>query len=154
LTVQRLTISLDDSIAAAIDSHMERHGYSNRSEAIRDLVRDGLVRSDVDEFTGCVAALSYVYKYDQREIIERLSRVKHDHHDLGISSMRTWLDHRHCMEVTFVHGRADAVRKFTDRVLAERGVRFGQINIVPIRGSGVRHAHGEGRSHSHETPAL
>ena len=72
--MQRLTISLDDNIAAAIDAFMERQGYSNRSEAIRDLVRDSLVRSEAGGTSThrCVAAVSYVYDYDGRDLAMRL----------------------------------------------------------------------------------
>jgi CopG family nickel-responsive transcriptional regulator len=152
--VQRLTISLDDSIAAAIDAFMERHAYSNRSEAIRDLVRDALARVSAARSETCVAAISYVYRYDGRDLATRLDRAQHEHHDLSISSMRTRLDHQHCMEVTFLRGRTEAVRKLADSILAERGVRFGHVNLVPVRSAPDRHSHGDGQSHEHHTPAL
>lgn len=154
--MQRLTISLDDSIADAIDRFMEAKGYSNRSEAIRDLVRDSLSRANGDAALthDCVAAVSYVYDYDGRDLALRLDRAQHEHHDLTIATMRTRLDHRHCMEVTMLKGHTHAVRKLAEAIVAERGVRFGQINIVPIR-SADQHSHGEhGRPHAHSTPVL
>lgn len=155
--MQRLTISLDDSIAAAIDSFMEKQGYSNRSEAVRDLVRDALVRSETagPSTHRCVAAVSYVYDYDGRDLAMRLDKAQHENHDLTISSMRTRLDHRHCMEVTLLRGHTDAVRKLAAQTMAERGVHFGQVNIVPIRDGGEEHRHDdEGHHHVHSTPAL
>lgn len=154
--MQRLTISLDDTIAQAIDHFMEAKGYNNRSEAIRDLVRDALVRSEAAPVTrDCVAAVSYVYDYDGRDLAIRLDRAQHEHHDLTIASMRTRLDHRHCMEVTMLKGETGAVRKLAETIIAERGVRFGQINLVPIRADADHHSHGErGHSHSHSTPVL
>ena len=154
--MQRLTISLDDSIADAIDRFMEAKGYSNRSEAIRDLVRDSLARSNQDQALthDCVAAVSYVYDYDGRDLAMRLDRAQHEHHDLTIATMRTRLDHRHCMEVTMLKGQTEAVRKLAEAIVAERGVRFGQINVVPIR-SADHHSHGEhGHAHTHSTPVL
>ena len=98
--MQRLTISLDDNIAQAIDDFMLARGYSNRSEAIRDLVRDSLIRSqEAPQTKHCVAAVSYVYDYDGRDLALRLDRAQHEHHDLTISSMRTRLDHRHCRTI-------------------------------------------------------
>ena len=154
--MQRLTISLDDGIAQAIDQFMAAKGYNNRSEAIRDLVRDALVRSDAAPATrDCIAAVSYVYDYDGRDLAMRLDRAQHEHHDLTISSMRARLDHRHCMEVTFLKGETVAVRKLAETVIAERGVRFGQINLVPIRSDTVTHSHGDhGHTHTHTTPVL
>ena len=154
--MQRLTISLDDNIAQAIDDFMLARGYSNRSEAIRDLVRDSLIRSqEAPQTKHCVAAVSYVYDYDGRDLALRLDRAQHEHHDLTISSMRTRLDHRHCMEITLLKGEMAAVRKLAETVIAERGVRFGQINLVPIRVDLEHHSHGEhGHSHTHSTPVL
>ncbi len=155
--MQRVTISLDDSIAEAIDDYMAHSGYKNRSEAIRDMVRDTLVRAQEQtlQSKNCVAAVSYVYDIEGRDLASRLDRSQHEHHDLTISSMRTRLDHHHCMEVTLFKGRTDAVRKLAETTLAERGVRFGQINLVPIRSDGHRHSHGDdGTSHEHATPVL
>lgn len=155
--MQRLTISLDDTIAAAIDTFMAKQGYSNRSEAIRDLVRDALVRMEgaAPSTHLCVAAVSYVYDYDGRDLAMRLDRAQHEHHDLTISSMRTRLDHRHCMEVTLLRGHTDAVRRLASATIAERGVHFGQVNVVPIRHDGTGHRHDDdGHHHEHSTPAL
>jgi CopG family nickel-responsive transcriptional regulator len=155
--LQRLTISLDDNMAAAIDTFMAERGYSNRSEAIRDLVRDGLVRSagDGPASRQCVAAVSYVYDYDGRDLALRLDRAQHEHHDLTIATMRTRLDHRHCMEVTLLRGQTQAVRPLGEAMIAERGVHFGQINLVPIRSDGTPHQHGaEGHTHEHGSPML
>ena len=154
--MQRVTISIDDNMAQAIDDYMARTGYTNRSEAMRDLVRDALVRTDSFEKTHeCVAAVSYVYDYDGRDLAMRLDRAQHEHHDLTISSMRTRLDHKFCMEVTLFKGHTDAVRKLAEATIAERGVRFGQINLVPVRSDGHHHTHGDdGHAHDHASPAL
>ena len=154
--MQRVTISLDDNMAKAIDDYMARTGYTNRSEAMRDLVRDSLVRNNgMEETRECVAAVSYVYDHDGRDLAMRLDKAQHEHHDLTISSMRTRLDHKFCMEVTLLRGATSAVRRLAEATIAERGVRFGQINLVPIRPDGHRHSHGEhGHSHEHSSPAL
>ena len=155
--MQRLTISLNDNMAAAIDAFMAERGYDNRSEAIRDLVRDGLVRASGNGSAGqqSVAAVSYIYNYDGRDLALRLDRAQHEHHDLTIATMRTRLDHRHCMEVTLLRGETRAVRQLGEAMIAERGVHFGQINLVPIRTDGVPHRHGaEGHSHEHGSPIL
>jgi|APCry1669190156_1035279.scaffolds.fasta_scaffold10460_4 CopG family nickel-responsive transcriptional regulator len=154
--VQRLTISLDDNIATEIDAFMARSGYNNRSEAIRDLVREALVRNQNTQIADyCVAAVSYVYDYDGRDLSARLGRAHHEHHDLTISTMRTQLDHHHCMEVTFFKGPTAKVRQLAEATIAERGVRFGQINLVPVRSEGPSHSHDDhSHSHHHNTPLL
>jgi CopG family nickel-responsive transcriptional regulator len=103
----------------------------------------------------CVAAVSYVYDYDGRDLAARLDRAHHEHHDLTISTMRTRLDHRHCMEVSFFKGQTAKVRHLAEATIAERGVRFGQINLVPVRSEGPSHSHDDhGHSHHHDTPLL
>jgi len=154
--VQRLTISLDDAMAEEIDAFMARNGYSNRSEAMRDLVRNALVSSASSGVTtpNCVAAVSYVFDYDGRDLALRLERAQHEHHDIAISSMRTRLDHRHCMEVTLFRGNTTRVRQLAEQIMAEKGVRFGQMNLVPIKHD-HHHSHGDdGHHHHHDTPAL
>ena len=154
--MQRVTISVDDNMAKAIDEYMTRAGYTNRSEALRDLVRDQLVRTGNTAPTrDCVAAVSYVYDFDGRDLAMRLERLQHEHHDLTISSMRTRLDHRHCMEVILFRGATEQVRKIAESTIAERGVRYGHINLVPIRSDGHKHSHGDhSHSHEHGTPVL
>ena len=155
--MHRLTISLDDSMAAEIDAFMMAKGYSSRSEAMRDLVRDALVRSNaaVVATANCVAAVSYVYDYDGRDLAVRLERAQHEHHDITTASMRTRLDHRHCMEVTLFRGATSRVQQLAESMIAEKGVRFGQINLVPIRTDSSHHSHGDdGHHHRHDTPVL
>jgi CopG family nickel-responsive transcriptional regulator len=155
--MHRITMSLDDSMAAEIDAFMTAKGYSSRSEAMRDLVRDALLRSSANSVTtqNCIAAVSYVYDFDGRDLALRLERAQHEHHDITISSMRTRLDHRHCMEVTLFRGATARVQQLAESMIAERGVRFGQINLVPIRMDTSHHSHGEdGSHHHHDTPVL
>ena len=126
----RFTISFGNNMAATIDTFMAERGYSTRSEAIRDLVRDGLVRSAGHGSMSqkCVAAVSYVYDYRKRDLAMRLDQLQHEHHDLTIATMRTRLDHRHSMELTLLRGTAQTVRRLGEAMIAERGVHFGQIN--------------------------
>ncbi len=155
--MQRLTISLDDAMADAIDGFMARNGYTNRSEAMRDLIRGALLPEAPEKAAGleCIAAISYLFDYEGRDLAVRLDRAQHEHHDLTISSMRIRLDHRNCMEVAFLRGPRQRVEELGRAILAEKGVRFGQINIVPIRsdhsGHSDSHDHGGG-PHRHDTP--
>lgn len=144
-------------MAAEIDAFMMAKGYSSRSEAMRDLVRDALLRSNAVGVStrNCIAAVSYVYDYDGRDLALRLERAQHEHHDINISSMRTRLDHRHCMEVTLFRGATSRVQQLAESMIAEKGVRFGHINLVPIRGDASHHSHGhDGGHHHHDTPVL
>ena len=149
--MQRTTITLDDDLMARLDDFMADRRYANRSEAIRDLVRAGLERSSVatDPSAQCLAAAIYVYDHEARELASRLTHAAHDHHDLAISTLHVHLDHDSCMEVTVLRGEVGEVRHFADHVIAERGVRHGQLVLVPVDESTEAHTHHRARVGPH-----
>jgi CopG family nickel-responsive transcriptional regulator len=146
--MQRVTITIDDDLAAELDRFMAARGYANRSEAIRDLSRSGLQQA-ATEIAGarpCLAALVYIYDHQARELPKRLTRDFHDRHDLAQATLHVHLDHDNCMEVTVLKGRGSDVQEFADRIIAERGVRHGHVVYLPAEGT---HSHGRGETHSH-----
>jgi len=151
--MQRFTISLDDALAVEFDQLIAERGYVNRSEAVRDLLRAQLggQRENTQPRTACVATLSYVYNHHERELAERLMALRHQHHDLTVSTMHAPLDHEHVIETTILRGPALAVRQFAEHVMAERGVRHGALNLV-VADADHPHRHADGRVHRHLTP--
>jgi CopG family transcriptional regulator, nickel-responsive regulator len=154
--MQRVTITVDDELAAELDRFMAGRGYANRSEAIRDLARSGLQQAatEVGGTRPCVAALVYIYDHEARELPKRLTRDFHAHHDLAHTTLHVHLDHESCMEVTVLKGRGAEVQQFADRIIAERGVRHGHVVYLPADGAhshgrGETHSHGHGRAHRH-----
>ena len=135
--MQRVTITIDDDLAAEIDAFMAGRGYANRSEAIRDLARSGLSQSDLEvaQDRQCVATLSYVYDHTARELPKRLTQDFHAHPGLAQATLHVHLDHDSCLEVTVLKGPSAEVKAFADHVIAERGVRHGHIAYMPIDGS-------------------
>lgn len=132
--MQRLTISLDDELAAAFEALMQRKGYANRSEAVRDLLRRELGESSLASGTAkqCVAVLSYVYDHHERRLAERLTDLQHDHHDLTLSTMHAHLDHETCIETVFLKGQTAKIVAFAEALKAETGVRYGNVHVVPV----------------------
>ena len=153
--MERVTISLDDGLLAEFDEYIKRKGYENRSEAIRDLLRQ---RLEADRLEGgraesSVACLSYVYNHHQRELSRRLTAAQHDHHDLVLSTLHVHLDHDNCLEIAVLEGGTADVRAFADATMAETGVRHGNLHLVPTERASHHHAHGEhGHSHEHNHP--
>jgi CopG family nickel-responsive transcriptional regulator len=146
--MQRITITVEDELLAEIDSAMSSGGYSNRSEIIRDLARAGLQQKA--ENTGgsgqCVAALVYVYDHAARELSKRLTQSFHGHHDLSLATLHVHLDDDSCMEVTALRGTSGEVSHLAKHIIAERGVRYGRVVIIPTstgkpvkRLSGTKH---------------
>ena len=150
--MDRFTISLDENLAAAFDELIRERGYANRSEAVRDILRSQLQhsREQKDAKGHCVANLSYVYNHHERELSERLAKLQHAHHDLTISTMHAHLDHDQCIETVVLKGSVRQVRQFAQQIIAERGVRHGQLNLVNVD-LGKPHSHG-GAAHRHLKP--
>jgi CopG family nickel-responsive transcriptional regulator len=142
--MQRITITLDDPLTQAFEGYMAKRGYTNRSEAIRDLIRERLqheqlsTQPDID----CVATLSYVYNHQERELAARLTREQHAHHDLTISTLHVHISHDHCLETVILRGPSKRVQAFADAVIAQPGVLHGNLSLLPVNASEQTHQHG------------
>ncbi len=127
-TLARFGVSMDAVLLEVLDGLVERRGYANRSEAIRDLVRAAHVRDVWDRGDApVVGTLTLVYDHHVPEVGERLTSLQHDHGDLVHSTMHVHLSHHMCLEVIILRGEADAVRSLADRLLAARGVKHGEL---------------------------
>ena len=154
--MRRMTISMDDDLADLFDRFMKQKGYESRSEAIRDLLRGEIGRDGVQEGTAreCVGALSYVFNHHERQLASRLAAMHHDHHDVTVSAMHAHLDHDNCIETVILRGPTEVVTQFAESVIAEKGVRHGKFNVVPVETEthGHTHRHGRGHKHTHVRP--
>ncbi len=141
LAMERITISLDEPLARAFDNLIHERGYANRSEAVRDMIRRELENRRLEkvEAPHCVASLSYVYNHHERRLAERLNDLQHHAHDVVISSMHVHLDHDNCLETLFLRGHTDDVRTFAEKLIAERGVRHGFLNLIPVETEATPH---------------
>lgn len=153
--MERVTISLDEALLAQFDAYLHGKGYANRSEAVRDLLRERLESDRLEQNNAryCIACLSYVYNHHEREMARRLAQAQHDHHDLTLSTVHVHLDHDHCLEVTLLRGETGPIRHFAETIMAERGIRHGNLHLVPTDLHVTRHdggKHGaEPHVHSH-----
>lgn len=150
--MQRMTISLDDDLLDTIDRLAERRGYGSRSEALRDIIRDAVLRatSEAGGSSQCFAALSYVFDHETRDLARRLTTTQHHHHSLSVATLHVHVSERECMEVSVLRGTEDEVRAFADGVVTQRGVRFGQLHVIPVEPAAVgEHRHSGGAVHRH-----
>lgn len=150
--MQRVTMSLDEDLGVAFDEVIAARGYQSRSEGMRDLVREAVEvwRSERDDNGPCVASLSYVYDHHTRALAERLMTIQHRRHQLVVSTTHVHLDHDTCLETTLLRGPAAQVRALADEIRAERGVRFGKLNLVSVDPNldASGQAHTNGHTHS------
>lgn len=123
----RFGISIDAKLIGRFDAAIRRKGYTNRSEAIRDLIRDVLVREEWGADEEIVGTVTIVYDHHVRDLTSRLVEVQHTEPDLILSCMHVHLDHHNCLEVVAVKGRAKKVRAFADEIIGARGVKHGKL---------------------------
>lgn len=130
-TLTRFGVSLDTSLLEKFDRLCQSQGYENRSEAIRDLIRNYLVRQEWAEQQKQVAGcLVLVYDHHSSNLSQKLTSIQHEFHSLIISSMHVHLDHDNCLETLVLKGNADAIRQLSQLLIATKGVKYGKLNIA------------------------
>jgi len=135
-SLTRVTVSLESALLEAFDVVLAEQKYANRSEAIRDLIRDRLVRREAEQAKGeQVAVVVLVYDHHARELAGRLIEKQHHHHDVVVSTMHVHLGERHCLEVTVLRGEAKEVRHLGDELVATKGVLHGEVILTSGEGS-------------------
>ena len=129
----RFGISLNEKLLNSFDTLIEKKGYVNRSEAIRDLIRKALVEDDIDkEDQETIATVSMVYDHHTRDLSDKLTEHQHSHHEEIISSMHVHLDHHHCLEVIVAKGLAKDVKRLADELIGTKGVKHGKLMMTSI----------------------
>lgn len=124
----RFGVSMASQLLERFDALIEAQGYTNRSEAIRDLVRDRLVEADWEtDKSRRVGALVLVYDHDTRTLGSRMTELQHQLGHLVVSSMHVHLDDRDCLEVIVMKGPGEEMRKLADRLLSLKGVKHGRL---------------------------
>ena len=124
----RYGVSIERSLSERFDQLIKSKGYANRSEAIRDLIRNCLVEEEWkagSEVT--VGVVTLLYDHRQRELSRKLTHSQHDHHDTTISSLHVHLDSFNCLEVIVVRAPANTIRKLADRLIGTKGVKHGKL---------------------------
>lgn len=131
--MNRITITIDDDLMVELDRMIVQRGYSNRSEAIRDLARAGMKEMYVasGDLQECVGVLSYVYDHEARDLAKRLTQSHHHHHDISVASLHVHLDADRCLEVSILKGQTSGVRQFADSITAQRAVTHGELKLIP-----------------------
>ncbi len=127
----RVSISLEANLLDLFDKLIEAKGYATRSEAIRDLIRDRLIREEAkNQAAEQVAVVTLVFDHHARELAAKLIEKQHHHHNLVVSSLHVHLGERHCLEVSVLRGPGHEVVHLGDELLATKGVLHGDITFT------------------------
>ena len=126
--VERFGVSMDKELFCHLDALVEERGYSSRSEAIRDLVRKEIVRTEwSDPSAEVVGTVSIVYGHHEHHLADVLADLQHDHHALIVSSTHVHLDAHNCLEVIILRGPSARVRRIADALVSTKGVKHGGV---------------------------
>jgi CopG family transcriptional regulator, nickel-responsive regulator len=129
--LSRIGVAIDSGLLDKFDRLIGQRGYTNRSEAFRDLIRDELVeRTWESPESVVVGTVTLVYDHHVRLLNEKLTSIQHDHHHAILSTLHVHLDHDNCLEVLVVRGRAGEVRKVADALISTKGVKHGRLTIT------------------------
>lgn len=133
----RTGVSLEDDLLKQFDKVIARRGYENRSEAIRDLIRESLVDEAVDQNRPVVATLSMIYDHHKPNLSNKLTEIQHHSHGSVLAATHVHLDEDNCLEVVIMKGRSGEVQHLADHMLAMRGVKHGKL-VVTTTGKDVK----------------
>ena len=147
--LSRIGIALDSELLKRFDRSIRQRGYTNRSEAFRDLIRDRLVTEQTAAPDAIVVGtITLIYDHHASGITEKLTELQHAQHELVVSTSHAHLDHDSCLEVLIVHGKSAHVSQFADRLIGLKGVQHGRLvmtvpahALMPPSESKHRHPH-------------
>lgn len=130
----RFSVAMPDDLLHELDEYTQRRGTAkNRSEAIRDLVRDVLVKEEVESpDTEVVGTLTMVFNHHEGDLRDKLDHIQHKHCSTFISSLHVHLDQHNCLEVIVMRGKSDLVRRLADLLLGTKGVTHGNLVVTTV----------------------
>ncbi len=142
MTVERVGISFEPELLSDFDSLIRKKGYTNRSEAVRDLVRKALIDAGTSDEKGeVIGSLTIIYDHEVGGLTERLLHLQHDHHSEISSTTHIHVDEDTCLEVLIVKGKAKDVRGLADNIKALRGVKHGELVLTKTMFQGPHGGH-------------
>jgi CopG family transcriptional regulator, nickel-responsive regulator len=129
--LSRIGVAIDADLLEKFDHLIESRGYTNRSEAFRDLIRDELVEQSWQRpDSQVVGTVTLVYDHHVRLLNEKLTDLQHAHFHQILSTLHVHLDHDNCLEVLVVRGKAGQVKKIADALISTKGVKHGRLTIT------------------------
>ena len=127
----RFGVSIDEKLLTQFDDMINEKGYANRSEAIRDLIRDKLVSQELtDKNVESIGTLTLVYSHDVRELSDKLNEIQHHNHRIIISATHIHLDEHNCLEVLILRGKTKQIQTIADKLLSVKNVRHGKLTCT------------------------
>ncbi len=148
--MQRITITIDEELAAKVDAFVAGSGATSRSEAMRDLIRRGLsMRPDAPAEAECFGVTSCVIDQSVRNLATRIPRSRLDRHDETVAVLSVPLDHSASIDVSVMKGRVADIASYAEALFLQRGVMHGALSLIPVTEDTTVHSHDQGPAHRH-----
>ncbi len=128
----RFGISLEKELLRNFDKHIREREYRNRSEAIRDLIREEFVKKEWSEDKEVAGTTTLIYNHHKRELVNKLTDIQHDFHKLIISGQHIHLDHDNCLETVVAKGRSKDIEKLAYKLKSTKGVKYGALTMATV----------------------
>ncbi|UCF30456.1 MAG: nickel-responsive transcriptional regulator NikR [bacterium] len=130
--ITRFGVSIPARLLKRFDEHIRDGGYANRSEALRDLIRDYLVEREWQSDVETVGTVTLVYDHHVRELADALTNIQHEIGEAIVSTLHIHLDHHLCLEVIVVKGNSRRIRQMADRLIGLKGVVHGKLTAATV----------------------
>ncbi len=129
--LERFGVSMEQGLIKTFDKIIDKKGYPNRSEAIRDLIRNLIVEENVKLGSKeVIGTITIVYSHEIHDLTDDLNQIQHHFHDQIISTVHVHLDEHNCMEVLIVKGKAADIKQISDKLISTKGVKHGKLTIT------------------------
>ena len=125
----RFGVSLEKGLLEKFDRLIAKKEYTTRSEALRDLIRQELVKEEWEKDQEVAGTITFIYDHHSRGLSSRLTDLQHDHQEIIISTQHIHLDHHNCLEIIAARGKAEEVQRLADALTAIKGVRHGTLSM-------------------------
>lgn len=125
--MKRFSVSLEENLLEKFDYYIYQKKYNNRSEAVRDLIRNAFVKKEWESDTQVMGVVTLVYDHHKSTVQEKMTSIQHDYYHQIISTTHVHMDHHNCMEVIIAKGKARDIQELADRLISLKGIQNGNL---------------------------
>jgi CopG family nickel-responsive transcriptional regulator len=129
--ITRFGVSMEPNLLDKFDKIIKKKGYSNRSEAIRDIIRKDIIKEEtIAPDSDAIGTLTMIYDHHQGALTNKLLNLQHEHHNEILSTTHIHVDHHNCLEVLVLKGKTGEIKKLADNIRALKGIKHGELVIT------------------------
>jgi CopG family nickel-responsive transcriptional regulator len=131
--LKRFGVSMESTLLDEFDKLIECIGYNNRSEAVRDLVRNSITDNLCNDSDKLIAgSIMFFYDHHIKDLMQEITSIQHQSHDEILSTTHFHLDHNNCMEIIVVKGNYLKLQNLANKLFSIKGVKYGSFNKIPL----------------------